>query len=192
MSKGRKRTESNNPKFKRALIEIHGDRCVNCGSEDSIEFHHIVPLSLGGTNSYGNIVPLCWRCHKAIHRGITIEDLKRDRPKSGGRKRKDSEFANVVFEKFIDGKIGSIKANELLGYKSNATRVNMRVQFKDYCKARGIKKVSNRIDLHGVTGRNGLYQGRWVGYIEYDNGEIRDIYYQDTGENDVDYVHRGS
>ena len=64
--KSEERKKSNNPGFKKALVEVHGDRCVNCGSDENIEFHHIVPLAIGGTNNYGNVVPLCWRCHKAI------------------------------------------------------------------------------------------------------------------------------
>lgn len=43
-------------------------KCYNCGSTtDALELHHIVPLSLGGTNNPTNIVPLCEKCHGLIH-----------------------------------------------------------------------------------------------------------------------------
>lgn len=191
MGRTKERIKSNNPSFKRALVGVHGDRCVNCGSGDDIEFHHIVPLSLGGTNNYGNVVPLCWKCHKAVHGGITLDDLQKSKPNNGGRRRVPSEIANKVFEKYLNGEIGNIKANELLGYKSKTTRLNGREQFRDYCKEKGIKRVDNRIDLHAVITRDGLFDGRWVGRIEYMNGDIQDIYYKDTGENDVEYEMRG-
>lgn len=42
-------------------------KCVNCGSEKDIMFHHIVPLALGGNDIVSNIVPLCTDCHYLIH-----------------------------------------------------------------------------------------------------------------------------
>lgn len=191
-SKSRKRKESNSSAFKRTLVELHGDRCVNCGSDDNIEFHHIVPLAIGGTNNYGNVVPLCWRCHKAIHRGITIDDLKDKKPNNAGRKRLDEELAYDVFERFIGGEIGNRKANELLGYKSDATRMNNRAQFKDFLKERGIKSVRNNIDIVGSNSPDKLLDGAPVGMIKYEDGRSEYIFYNDTGLNDIEYVVRGA
>lgn len=41
--------------------------CANCGSEDNIHIHHIVPLSQGGGNKESNLVFLCADCHKKAH-----------------------------------------------------------------------------------------------------------------------------
>ena len=51
------------------LIATKGAVCCNCYSYEgnNIIFHHIVPLSLGGTNNIANIVPLCEKCHNLIH-----------------------------------------------------------------------------------------------------------------------------
>lgn len=49
------------------LISNKGNICCNCGDNRNIEFHHIVPLSLGGKDILTNIVPLCNRCHNLIH-----------------------------------------------------------------------------------------------------------------------------
>jgi 5-methylcytosine-specific restriction endonuclease McrA len=43
-------------------------RCVNCGSVNvELHAHHIVPLSLGGTNAMTNLVTLCRDCHEILH-----------------------------------------------------------------------------------------------------------------------------
>ena len=46
----------------------------SCGNE----WHHIVPVSEGGTNNEENLVLLCPNCHKMAHAGmITREELQR-------------------------------------------------------------------------------------------------------------------
>jgi radical SAM superfamily enzyme YgiQ (UPF0313 family) len=40
--------------------------CVNCGAPATCE-HHIVPIALGGNDIPSNKVPLCDKCHGAIH-----------------------------------------------------------------------------------------------------------------------------
>ena len=43
-------------------------RCQNCHTGDrQLHAHHIVPLSLGGTNSLSNLACLCRDCHKKLH-----------------------------------------------------------------------------------------------------------------------------
>ena len=46
-----------------------GDKCCSCGSSDNIEYHHVVPLSLGGQDVITNIYPVCSSCHSLIHFG---------------------------------------------------------------------------------------------------------------------------
>ena len=40
-------------------------KCVQCGASDYLEFDHIIPFSLGGANTAGNIQLLCRRCNLA-------------------------------------------------------------------------------------------------------------------------------
>ena len=45
-----------------------GYRCTQCGAKDvELHVHHIVPLSLGGSNEDNNLTTLCDYCHGEIH-----------------------------------------------------------------------------------------------------------------------------
>ena len=51
------------------LREQKGTICCNCGEVDPerIQYHHIVPISLGGKDILSNIIPICDNCHHKIH-----------------------------------------------------------------------------------------------------------------------------
>jgi hypothetical protein len=42
-----------------------GRKCVQCGSNERLEFDHIVPLAKGGSNTERNIQLLCEPCNRA-------------------------------------------------------------------------------------------------------------------------------
>ncbi|RKI87880.1 HNH endonuclease [Parablautia intestinalis] len=52
-----------------------GVQCRNCGSKKELEYHHVVPISLGGKDVNSNIVCLCYPCHQKIHYGESKHGL---------------------------------------------------------------------------------------------------------------------
>lgn len=175
-------------RFRNQVIELHGDKCVNCGSQDRVEFHHIVPVALGGTDAPSNVVPLCYTCHKAAHIGRKTGDIKKSiGHEKGGRKCKiDDEVFEEAFKKYIGGQIGKTKLCELIGrnYKS-FSRIP---QIKRFKEKYGINEFRNNIDIRGTISAEGLKDGDPVGYIKYLDGRMETMFYHDTGENDVEYT----
>lgn len=51
-------------------------KCVICGCKDKLEVHHVKPKSEGGSNNVFNLVTLCKRCHKIIHKKNTRKENK--------------------------------------------------------------------------------------------------------------------
>ena len=48
----------------RDLLVSAGFKCLSCGKESrALISDHIIPLSLGGPNTIGNIQPLCFSCN---------------------------------------------------------------------------------------------------------------------------------
>lgn len=52
-----------------------GTCCCNCGSTEELEYHHIIPISLGGNDVNSNMACLCYPCHQKIHFGESKHGL---------------------------------------------------------------------------------------------------------------------
>lgn len=182
------RKEFESVAFRDQMKKVHPPVCNNCGSKGSVEYHHVVPLKLGGTNNLLNIVPLCHKCHKAAHNGRHMSHYA-DTTNAGRKSTASIEKDSKVFDMFIGGEIGNLKCCELLGY-SPKSRIRERAVFKEYIKSKGIARVRNIIDV-SATNRPGLNYGDVVGEIEYTDGRIEPMIFKDTGINDVEYGIRG-
>lgn len=163
------RTEYNNPAFKNRLKQELGNKCYNCGSSISIEYHHIVPLRLGGTNNISNIVPLCYRCHKSVHDMKNIRTVCRK--EKTGRKRKPApeNFENVMF-RYTHGDIGMRECRNLLKLSSGNKLSDMWF-YKQYLSDHGIKTIKNRIDmLNTEKCKRANHEHDWIAKIIYKDG----------------------
>ncbi len=49
---------------KRFVFRRDAGRCVKCGSNELIQFDHIIPLALGGANTADNLQILCTNCNR--------------------------------------------------------------------------------------------------------------------------------
>jgi 5-methylcytosine-specific restriction endonuclease McrA len=50
---------------KRAVWERDGGACVQCGSAFDLQYDHVIPFSLGGASTVGNLQILCAGCNRA-------------------------------------------------------------------------------------------------------------------------------
>ena len=44
-------------------------QCASCGATENLQYHHIVPLSMGGRDVLSNIAVICASCHSKVHYG---------------------------------------------------------------------------------------------------------------------------
>jgi hypothetical protein len=47
------------------IAVLSGANCAKCGRNDDLTIDHIIPISLGGTNTPSNLQALCRRCNSA-------------------------------------------------------------------------------------------------------------------------------
>lgn len=61
---------------KKDLRRIKRGPCMACGSTESIQMDHIIPLSRGGSHGIGNLQPLCKSCNISKHKRFMTEWYK--------------------------------------------------------------------------------------------------------------------
>ncbi len=52
------------PEVKREVWRRDQGRCVQCGSQEKLEYDHIIPVSKGGSNTERNVQLLCEKCNR--------------------------------------------------------------------------------------------------------------------------------
>jgi len=55
---------------KNIKLEASEHRCKICGSNVMVSSHHIRYRSDGGDDSMGNLIALCFNCHRKVHDGF--------------------------------------------------------------------------------------------------------------------------
>ena len=63
MSKVRQKRRTLNQSDKEEI----GLQCCNCGSTSDLQYHHIIPIAIGGKDINSNMCCLCYSCHYKLH-----------------------------------------------------------------------------------------------------------------------------
>lgn len=61
--------------LRKAVLGKNGCKCYCCNLGEGekgrrLEMHHIVPVNFKGKTEEGNLLPLCFNCHKSVHKLI--------------------------------------------------------------------------------------------------------------------------
>lgn len=101
--------------------DIIGRTCCNCGKTTDLEYHHIIPLSLGGNDILSNYCCLCYGCHSLIHFGERKNISHSEATKRGIEKAR------------LNGKqIGSIKGKKKTTKKSITAKELIKKYNRDF------------------------------------------------------------
>ena len=170
------RNEFSKESFRNVLKEELGEYCYNCGSKEYIEYHHIVPVIYGGTNRLTNIVPLCVSCHYKAHNKTNAEGIENAKKnKTVGRKHSiPYEVCYPYIADYIHGRIGKKEFKARCGY-SEKYKLDKCSYIEKYKKENGISTFKNIIDVIISNGK--LVEDRYVGYIIFENGKRRELFY---------------
>lgn len=161
------RKEYNRQSFKKLLRKVLGCNCVNCGSDIGIEYHHIVPLALGGTNRLTNIVPLCNICHEKAHGSQNIRQIKGS--VNGGRKRAPvpDNYEEILW-KYMYGEIGKSECEQLLNVKGTS-KLNDRPFLKEFIAKYNIMSYTNKIDTYRHYSKSN-HKGKLLSRVVFADG----------------------
>ena len=117
----------------RKIIQDREKVCVNCGSREDIEMHHIVPLSRGGSNNEGNIVYLCHGCHNKAHDCLSGH--------SGGRHRKEPVKGwRKIIDSYLKGEYTHKETLKRLGC-TQGVKIKELWYYKEYTESEGIESI---------------------------------------------------
>lgn len=164
----RLRVEYNRESFRKELKAKIENKCANCGKECNVEYHHIVPLALGGTNNITNITGLCSTCHKLAHGSKNIRELFRPE-KTGRPKRIAPDGYENILTRYVYGEIGRKECESLLKL-SKCTKLSDVWYYKQFLKNNEILKHKNKIDI--LQNKNHcIPKGKEVAEIIFEDGQ---------------------
>lgn len=60
---------------KQYVWQRDGGRCLNCGANTELQFDHVIPLAMGGSNEPENLQLLCGPCNRMKGGGLTTRGM---------------------------------------------------------------------------------------------------------------------
>lgn len=144
------RQEFANALFQNKLRQKLGTKCIYCGMNDDIQYHHIIPVSQGGDNRISNLVPLCGRCHFLAHEKKPIEG-KKYKKKGRAETIKPNNY-DFIIKLYLGNLIKMNEAMALLDVKRNVF-----YRFMNQYKA---ENNDNRVHTNSGNSaeNNGIYE----------------------------------
>lgn len=161
--------------IKAKIISLYGDKCINCGSSEEIEFHHVVPLEIGGNDTPENIVPLCYSCHKAVTNHELVLATTGRKHTAGGRKRKIPKNYKDILRQYIDCRFGKAECIKRLGLSSR-NGLTDNPWYTEFLRENGIESVRNNIDILSSK-RPMIEDGQRVGRKVYVDGRREEVFW---------------
>lgn len=125
---------------KRKILECWNHQCAICSRNDYLEFHHLIPVSEGGSDDYDNIILLCGCCHATVH-GRSYNPQK-----PNCRTSIDYETAKPILAAYFANEIGTKETKEKLKL-SPKTHLSESSLYKRYKREHNITKFYNNVDL---------------------------------------------
>ena len=113
---------------RKKLTQESQSTCPFCGEDDvsTAEFHHIIPVSEGGGNSFENLIYTCANCHSRVTQGQTpLSEVKRMKKLLGRGKHpffKDEAASNVIHADFNRSANLGVVANTIQNVEIKTTR----------------------------------------------------------------------
>ena len=65
-----------NTAIRQKVFEMHGDKCLCCGSQDNVQIDHVISVWNGGENDLDNFQPLCKSCN--VKKGTKTIDYRKN------------------------------------------------------------------------------------------------------------------
>ena len=175
------RKEFDGYSFRNMLDENLKQECANCGKTEMLEYHHVVPLALGGSNRISNIVCLCYWCHRQAHGCEKIHKLAGKENRGGRHRRKPVDNYQEIYDEYLTGKIGRKECERKLNLSEKSKLCDDK-NFKSYLKDKGIVSHKNKIDYCKYAKRIGrqIKPTQIIAEIKYSDGKIFQLVYADV------------
>lgn len=163
------------PADRETLAQMYGTKCYVCGREEEIEWHHVKPLWMGGEDTFENMIPVCYTCHKELSRRTPKEAKRLKAHKKLGRPRKIPKNCDAVLGGYIRCEFGTKECMKRLGL-TKGSHVSDCTWYKEYLEKHGIESFRNNVDLR--LSKSGIVlKGNAIGKIKYREDEETQIIY---------------